>query len=143
MKTNHNSVISLAKYIVNQLSKDNIIEININSRQQVMSDFENLICQYVKSDEDLDKGLHGLIPPSSTLSFGEMETIASQYQRDSLRDQKHRGLYYLISIRQLANEIKGYLWNSKGIEEIYVDDDQLIQNIVGVTRNFDPNNQGI
>ena len=140
MKTQRSSVISLSKFILNQLVKEELIEVSNPSRQQILSDFENLFTQYVKSDEDLDRGIQGFIPPSSSKSEGEMEQMAGQLQRDSLKDNRHRGLYYLISIRQLASEIKAYLWNSKGIDEIFVDDDQLVQSMVDHIRNYDPQN---
>lgn len=144
MKTTRASVSGLSKFLINNLVRDGVIEINLEKRQQFMEDMENLFFQYVKSQEDLDKGIdHMILPPSATMSEGEVERLATKIQNDSLKENAHRGLYYLISIRQLATEIKSYLWTSKLIEEIYMDDNQLIQKIVETTRQFDPNNQQV
>lgn len=116
--------------------------LNLDHRARVFQDVENLFLQYVRTDEDLERGATMIVAgvrPGET-GTGEMENAALNMEKRVAKENALNGFYFSISVRQLAQELCTYLWVNNGVDDVFCDDSEMIQHIVNYIRNFNPAN---
>lgn len=132
----------MAKGILTHLTNQEKISIALDARTQVFQDVESLLSQYVRTDEDLERGASAAISGVQTdeSSLGDLEMAALNIEKRAARENSLNGFYFSTSVRQLATTLVRYLWDNAGIDDVFCDDDELTQAIVNYIRVFEPRN---
>jgi len=143
MKTDFETLKSLASYTINHLKDDEIIEFNIATRLDLIDAMATEYGVSFATDEDireqaLEEVEEKMGPGSLTDDITESEVYnhARKEIIKSFNGENIGGLYLVESLHQVALRMNQFLSNSDLIEDIYGTDDEVISYLIGRIRNF-------
>jgi len=143
MKTDFETLKSLASYTINHLKDDQIIEFNIATRLDLIDAMATEYGVSFATDEDireqaLEEVEEKMGPGSLTDDITESEVYnhARKEIIKSFNGENIGGLYLVESLHQVALRMNQFLSNSDLIEDIYGTDDEVISYLIGRIRNF-------
>ena len=143
MKTDFETLKSLASYTINHLKDDQIIEFNIATRLDLIDAMATEYGVSFATDEDireqaLEEVEEKMGPGSLTDDITESEVYnhARKEIIKSFNGENIGGLYLVESLHQVALRMNQFLSNSDLIEDIYGTDEEVISYLIGRIRNF-------
>lgn len=143
MKTDFETLKSLASYTINHLKDDQIIEFNVTTRLDLIDAMATEYGVSFATDEDireqaLEEVEEKMGPGSLTEDITESEVYnhARKEIIKSFNGENIGGLYLVESLHQVALRMNQFLLNSDLIEDIYGTDDEIVTYLIGRIRNF-------
>lgn len=143
MKTDFETLKSLASYTINHLKDDHIIEFNISTRLQLIDAMATEYGVSFATDEDireqaLEEVEEKMGPGSLTDDITESEVYnhARKEIIKSFNGENIGGLYLVESLHQVALRMNQFLSNSDLVDDIYGTDEEVISYLIGRIRNF-------
>ena len=143
MKTDFETLKSLASYTINHLKEDQIIEFNISTRLDLIDAMATEYGVSFATDEDireqaLEEVEEKMGPGSLTEDITESEVYnhARKEIIKSFNGENIGGLYLVESLHQIALRMNQFLLNSDLIEDIYGTDEEVVSYLIGRIRNF-------
>ena len=143
MKTDFETLKSLASYTINHLKEDQIIEFNISTRLDLIDAMATEYGVSFATDEDireqaLEEVEEKMGPGSLTDDITESEVYnhARKEIIKSFNGENIGGLYLVESLHQIALRMNQFLSNSDLIEDIYGTDEEVVSYLIGRIRNF-------
>jgi hypothetical protein len=143
MRTSFETLVNLAFYTINHLSQAEIIEFGVDHRQEIADKLAGELNVSFATDEDIksqaieevqekfgDDGLEEDITETEMFNHARKEIIKS-FNGESLS-----GLYMVESLHDVAIRVKDFLLSCDLIDEVYADDQQLIDFLVEKIRDF-------
>ena len=143
MKTDFETLKSLASYTINHLKDDEMIDFNISTRLDLIDAMATEFGVSFATDEDireqaLEEVEEKMGPGSLTEDITESEVYnhARKEIIKSFNGENIGGLYLVESLHQVALRMNQFLLNSDLIEDIYGTDEELVSYLIGRIRNF-------
>lgn len=143
MKTDFETLKSLASYTINHLKDDELIEFNITIRVDLIDAMATEFGVSFATDEDireqaLEEVEEKMGPGSITEDITESEVYnhARKEIIKSFNGENIGGLYLVESLHQIALRMNQFLLNSDLIEDIYGTDEEVVSYLIGRIRNF-------
>lgn len=143
MKTDFETLKSLASYTINHLKDDQIIEFNVTTRLDLIDAMATEYGVSFATDEDireqaLEEVEEKMGPGSLTEDITESEVYnhARKEIIKSFNGENIGGLYLVESLHQVALRMNQFLLNSDLVEDIYGTDDEIVTYLIGRIRNF-------
>ena len=145
MKTDFDTLRTLASYTINNLKEKKLIEFHPVHREALI---ESIATEYGVSfatDEDVreqaieeveEKLGVGNVPEDVTES--EIFNHARKEIIKSFNGENIGGLYLVESLHQIAIRMKDFILESEHIDEVYGTDEELIAFLVSKIRHFSP-----
>ena len=143
MKTDFETLKSLASYTINHLKDDEMIDFNITTRLDLIDAMATEFGVSFATDEDireqaLEEVEEKMGPGSLTDDITESEVYnhARKEIIKSFNGENIGGLYLVESLHQIALRMNQFLLNSDLIEDIYGTDEEVVSYLIGRIRNF-------
>lgn len=143
MKTDFETLKSLASYTINHLKDDQIIEFNIATRLDLIDAMATEYGVSFATDEDireqaLEEVEEKMGPGSLTEDITESEVYnhARKEIIKSFNGENIGGLYLVESLHQVALRMNQFLSNSELVDDVYGTDEEVISYLIGRIRNF-------
>ena len=143
MKTDFETLKSLASYTINHLKDDEMIDFNITTRLDLIDAMATEFGVSFATDEDireqaLEEVEEKMGPGSITEDITESEVYnhARKEIIKSFNGENIGGLYLVESLHQIALRMNQFLLNSDLIEDIYGTDEEVVSYLIGRIRNF-------
>tara|TARA_B100000886_G_C20187850_1_gene392981 strand:- start:77 stop:523 length:447 start_codon:yes stop_codon:yes gene_type:complete len=143
MKTDFETLKSLASYTINHLKEDQIIDFNITIRVDLIDAMATEFGVSFATDEDireqaLEEVEEKMGPGSLTDDITESEVYnhARKEIIKSFNGENIGGLYLVESLHQVALRMNQFLLNSDLVEDIYGTDEEIVSYLIGRIRNF-------
>ena len=143
MKTDFETLKSLASYTINHLKDDEMIDFNITTRVDLIDAMATEFGVSFATDEDireqaLEEVEEKMGPGSITEDITESEVYnhARKEIIKSFNGENIGGLYLVESLHQIALRMNQFLLNSDLIEDIYGTDEEVVSYLIGRIRNF-------
>jgi hypothetical protein len=143
MKTDFETLKSLASYTINHLKDDEIIDFNITTRLNLIDAMATEFGVSFATDEDireqaLEEVEEKMGPGSLTDDITESEVYnhARKEIIKSFNGENIGGLYLVESLHQVALRMNQFMLNSDLIEDIYGTDEEIVSYLIGRIRNF-------
>lgn len=143
MKTDFETLKSLASYTINHLKEDQIIDFNITTRLDLIDAMATEYGVSFATDEDireqaLEEVEEKMGPGSLTDDITESEVYnhARKEIIKSFNGENIGGLYLVESLHQIALRMNQFLSNSDLIEDVYGTDEEVVSYLIGRIRNF-------
>ena len=147
MRTDFNTLISLATHTINHLKQDEIIEYAVDKRADLIDSLATELGVAFSTDEDIrDQAIEeveekfGIDDGESDVTETEMFNHARKEIVKSFQGESLGGLYMVESLRNVANRVKNFLLNSDLVEDVFSSDDDLIVFLVKQMKKFNPRN---
>jgi hypothetical protein len=145
MRTDFNTLISLATHTVNHLKQDSIIEYAAEIRADLIDSLATELCVAFSTDEDIrDQAIEdveekfGLEEVPDDITESEMFNHARKEIVKSFQGENLGGLYMVESLHNVAKRVKNFLLNSDLIDDVFSSDDDLIAFLVKEMKKFNP-----
>jgi len=142
--TRKDTVKSLCKQVITRLENQKQIEFSPRLRQEVWESLYMRLHGAILSDEDLrEKVIEKLHIKAEALVESEM-TESDQFKsalkmtKQKLGENELNGLYFQKPIRDIAQEIAGFLMSCSHIDDVFETDDVLIKGVVEMIQKFNP-----
>jgi hypothetical protein len=145
MKTDFETLRSLAAYVINYLKDAGYIDFNPGIRLELVDALATEMAVGLSTDEDIkeqaieeveDKMGNSNLPEDITET--EMFNHARKEIIKSFNGENIGGLYLVESVLQLADRITKFIMESNYIEDVYGMDDEIITFLVDKIRTFSP-----
>ena len=143
MRTDFETLKSLAIFTINHLQEKNLIEYSIDKRAQLIDAMATEYGVSFSTDEDIrdqaieeveDKLGKDNLPEDITES--EMYNHARKEIIKSFQGESLAGLYLVESLNKVGNRIKEFLLSNDLVDEVYATDEELIEFLVQKIRTF-------
>ncbi|MBL6991143.1 MAG: hypothetical protein ISR65_15270 [Bacteriovoracaceae bacterium] len=143
MKTDFETLKTLANYTINFLKDGGLIDFNITRRLDLIEEMATEYGVSFSTDEDIqqqaledieDKMGESAIPEDITES--EIFIHARKEIIKSFNGENIAGLYLVESLHQIAVRIKDFLLNSELVDDVFGTDEELIKFLVDKIRGF-------
>ena len=145
MRTDFNTLISLATHTINHLKQDSLIEYSTDMRADLIDSLATELGVSFATDEDIrDQAIEeveekfGLDEVSDDITETEMYNHARKEIIKSFQGENLGGLYMVESLHNVANRVKEFLLNSDLIEDVFSSDEELIEFLVREMKKFNP-----
>jgi hypothetical protein len=148
MRTDFETLISLATHTVNHLKQGEFIEFPVDQRADLIDSLATELGVSFSTDEDIrnqaieeveEKFGYESVPEDITET--EMFNHARKEIIKSFQGENLSGLYMVESLHKVAMRVKDFILNSDLIEEVFSTDEEIIDYLVGAMRKFDPKGQ--
>lgn len=145
MRTDFNTLISLATHTINHLKQDSIIEYQVEQRADLIDSLATELGVAFSTDEDIreqaieeveDK--FGLEEVTEDITETEMFNHARKEIVKSFQGENLGGLYMVESLHNVANRVKEFLLNCDLVEDVFSSDEELIEFLVKEMKKFNP-----
>lgn len=145
MKTDFETLRTLASYTINNLKEKKLIEFHPVNREALIEAIATEYGVSFATDEDVreqaieeveEKLGVGNVPEDVTES--EIFNHARKEIIKSFNGENIGGLYLVESLHQIAVRMKDFILNSEHIDEVYGTDEDLIAFLVQKIRHFSP-----
>ena len=143
MKTDFETLKSLASYTINHLKEDEIIDFNVTTRLDLIDAMATEYGVSFATDEDireqaLEEVEEKMGPGSLTDDITESEVYnhARKEIIKSFNGENIGGLYLVESLHQVALRMNQFLLDSDLIDDIYGTDEEVVTYLIGRIRNF-------
>lgn len=145
MRTNFDTLRSLARYSINLLSDKNLIIFPTEKRQDLI---EALATEYgvsFSTDEDIrEQAIEeveeklGEENVTEDITETEMYNHARKEIIKGFQGEAIAGLYMVESLNQIANRVKDFLLECDLVEDVFATDEELVDFLVQKIRVFAP-----
>ena len=143
MKTDFETLKSLASYTINHLKEDQLIDFEIDRRTDLIDAMATEYGVSFATDEDIkDQALEEVeekIGPDSItedITESEIYNHARKEIIKSFNGENIGGLYLVESLHQVALRMNQFLLGSDLIEDVYNTDEEMVSYLIGRIRNF-------
>ena len=143
MKTDFETLKTLASYTINHLKEDQLIEFEINKRLDLIDAMATEYGVSFATDEDIkDQALEEVeekIGPDSItedITESEIYNHARKEIIKSFNGENIGGLYLVESLHQVALRMNQFLLSSDLVEDVYNTDEEMVSYLIGRIRNF-------
>ena len=148
MRTDFNTLISLATHTINHLRQDEIIEYQADQRADLIDALATELGVSFATDEDVrDQAVEeveekfGLTDGDEDITETEMFNHARKEIIKSFQGENLGGLYMVESLHNVAKRVKDFLLNSDLVEDVFSTDEDLIEFLVREMKKFNPRNE--
>ena len=145
MRTDFNTLISLATHTINHLKQDEIIEYSADKRADLIDSLATELGVSFSTDEDIrDQAIEeveekfGVAEVTEDITETEMFNHARKEIIKSFQGENLGGLYMVESLFNVAKRVKDFLLNSDLIEDVFASDEDLIEFLVREMKKFNP-----
>ncbi len=145
MRTDFNTLISLATHTINHLKQSEIIEYAADTRADLIDALATELGVSFSTDEDIREQAieeveekFGLEEVTEDITETEMFNHARKEIIKSFQGENLGGLYMVESLHNVAIRVKDFLLNSDLVEDVYSSDEELIEFLVGAMKKFNP-----
>lgn len=145
MRTDFNTLISLATHTINHLKQDEIIEYAVDQRADLIDSLATELGVSFSTDEDIrDQAIEeveekfGLEEVPEDITESEMFNHARKEIIKSFQGENLGGLYMVESLHNVAKRVKNFLLNSDLVEDVFSSDEDLIDFLVKEMKKFNP-----
>ncbi len=143
MRTDFNTLISLATHTINHVKQDDIIEYEIEKRADLIDSLATELGVAFSTDEDIrDQAIEeveekfGLEEVPEDITESEMFNQARKEIIKSFQGENLGGLYMVESLHNVANRVKEFLLNSDLVEDVFSSDEDLVDFLIREMRKF-------
>jgi hypothetical protein len=145
MKTDFETLKTLASYTINCLKEDGVIEFHAVNREALIDAMATEYGVSFATDEDIrdqaieeveDKMGEDNVPEDITES--EMYNHARKEIIKSFNGENIGGLYLVESLHQIAQRTNQFLLSSDFVEDVFGTDDEIVTFLVRKIRHFSP-----
>ena len=145
MRTDFETLRSLATYTINLLKENKMIEFDSAKREDLIDAMATEYGVAFATDEDIrdqaieeveDKMGEDFLPEDITES--EMFNHARKEIIKSFNGENIGGLYLVESLNQIAKRMTAFLMDCELIDDVFGTDDELNQFLISRIRNFSP-----
>ena|SRR5690606_8358455 len=145
MRTDFETLRSLATYTINLLKENKMIEFDSAKREDLIDAMATEYGVAFATDEDIrdqaieeveDKMGEDFLPEDITES--EMFNHARKEIIKSFNGENIGGLYLVESLNQIAKRMTGFLMDCELIDDVFGTDEELNQFLISRIRNFSP-----
>ncbi len=147
MRTDFNTLISLATHTIDHLKQSDIIVYSVDQRANLIDALATELGVSFSTDEDVrDQAVEeveekfGLDEVTEDITETEMFNHARKEIIKSFQGETLGGLYMVESLFNVAIRVKDFLLNSDLVEDVFSSDDELIEFLVGAIKKFNPRN---
>ena len=148
MRTDFNTLISLATHTINHLKQDDIIEYAADMRADLIDSLATELGVSFSTDEDIrDQAIEeveekfGLEEVPDDITESEMFNHARKEIVKSFQGENLGGLYMVESLHNVAKRVKNFLLNCDLVEDVFSSDEELIEFLVKEMKKFNPRNE--
>ena len=147
MRTDFNTLISLATHTLDHLKQGEVITYSMDKRAELIDALATELGVSFATDEDIreqaieeveDK--FGLDEVTEDITETEMFNHARKEIIKSFQGESLSGLYMVESLFNVAIRVKDFLLNSDLVEDVFSADDELIEFLVSAIKQFNPRN---
>jgi len=150
MRSNFDTLITLATHVLNHLTQDKFVEYGVDKRASLIDTFATELGVSFATDEDIrDQAIEevqekfGMQDIPDDITETEMYNHARKEIIKSFQGENIGGLYLVESLHKIAIRSKDFLLNCDLIDEVYMTDKEIIDALVQSYRKFNPRNQGM
>jgi predicted urease superfamily metal-dependent hydrolase len=143
MKTDFNTLLSLARYTVNHLTEKKYIAFTIDKREQIIEALATELGVSLSTDEDIQgqaieevEEKLGEINIPDDITESEMYHHARKEIVKSFQGETIAGLYMVESLHKVAGRVKNFLLESDLIEDVFATDDEILDLLIKKIRKF-------
>lgn len=143
MKTDFETLTSLAAYIVGHLKEDGLIEFPIDKRLDLIDSLATELGVSFATDEDIrQQAIEEVEEKMGEENLPEEITESEIYNQarkeiiKSFQGENIGGLFLMESLHQIAIRVKDFMMESDYIDDVFGTDDELIAFLVNRIRNF-------
>ncbi len=147
MRTDFNTLISLATHTINHLKQDDIIDYAVEKRADLIDALATELGVSFSTDEDIrDQAVEevedkfGLDEVSEDITETEMFNHARKEIIKSFQGENLGGLYMVESLHNVAKRVKNFLLNCDLVEDVFSTDEELIEFLVREMKKYNPKN---
>ena len=145
MKTDFETLKTLASYTVNFLNEGKLIEFEIANREPLIDAMATEFGVSFATDEDIqDQAIEeveekmGFNNVPEDITESEMFNHARKEIIKSFNGENIGGLYLVESLHEVANRMTRFLLNCEFVEDVFGTDEELVKFLVGKIRGFSP-----
>ena len=145
MRTDFNTLLSLATHTINHLKQDEIIEYAADKRADLIDSLATELGVSFSTDEDIrDQAIEeveekfGVAEVTEDITETEMFNHARKEIIKSFQGENLGGLYMVESLFNVAKRVKDFLLNSDLVEDVFASDEDLIEFLVREMKKFNP-----
>lgn len=145
MRTDFNTLLSLATHTINHLKQDEIIEYAADKRADLIDSLATELGVSFSTDEDIrDQAIEeveekfGVAEVTEDITETEMFNHARKEIIKSFQGENLGGLYMVESLFNVAKRVKDFLLNSDLVEDVFASDEDLIDFLVREMKKFNP-----
>lgn len=143
MRTDFETLKSLAQYTINHLQEKNIIEYGVDKRAHLIEAMATELSVSFSTDEDIrDQAIEEVEEKMGTSNLPEdvTETEIFNHARKeiikSFQGENISGLYMVESLNQVANRLKEFLLSNDLVEEVFATDEEIVDFLISKIRVF-------
>lgn len=144
MRTDFETLRSLALYTINHLTEHSLIEYAIDSRSNLIEAMATELNVSFCTDEDLrDQAIEEVEDKLGQTDIEDVtETEMYNHARKELiksfQGENLGGLYMYESINKIAHRLKDFLLSNDLVDDVFATDEELIDFVVGKIRTYSP-----
>lgn len=145
MRTDFDTLKSLATHIVNHLTQKKIIEYGVEHRSQIIDALATELAVGLSTDEDIKEQAieeveekFGLEEIPEDITETEMYNHARKEIIKAFHGENIAGMYMIESLHNLSNRVKDFLLNYELIDDVFSTDDEIVETLVPSFRSFKP-----
>lgn len=145
MKTDFDTLRTLASYTINNLKEKKLIEFHVTSREALIEAMATEYGVSFATDEDVrEQAIEeveekmGVDSLTEDVTESEMFNHARKEIIKSFNGENIGGLYLVESLHQIAVRMKDFVLNCDLIDDVYGTDEELISFLVAKIRLFSP-----
>lgn len=145
MKTDFNTLISLATHTVNHLKQGDRIEYAADRRADLIDALATELGVSFATDEDIrDQAIEeveekfGAVEITDDITETEMFNHARKEIIKSFQGENLAGLYMVESLHKVAQRVKNFLLSNDLVEDIFGSDEELVEFLVKEIKKFNP-----
>ncbi|OIQ19724.1 MAG: hypothetical protein BM556_04375 [Bacteriovorax sp. MedPE-SWde] len=145
MRTNFETLETLASYTINGLKENSVIEFETENREKLI---ESMATEYgvaLATDEDIrDQAIEevedkmGVDNLPEDVTESEMFNHARKEIIKSFSGENIGGLYLVESLHEISNRMTKFLLNSELIDDVFGSDEDIHSFLVNTIRGFNP-----
>ncbi|MEE2672091.1 MAG: hypothetical protein VYA54_10290 [Bdellovibrionota bacterium] len=150
MRTDFNTLITLATHTINHLKQAEIVEYAADKRAELIDALATELGVSFSTDEDIrDQAIEeveekfGLEEVPDDITESEMFNHARKEIIKSFQGENLGGLYMVESLFNVGNRVKDFLLNCDLVDDVYSSDEDLIEFIVAAMRKFNPRSENV
>ncbi|MBI3543181.1 MAG: DUF507 family protein [Deltaproteobacteria bacterium] len=141
--TNHTSLKTLAKSILNKLENNKYIVFNPKERNDLQEDLVRRLQRSILTEEDITKQVRSQVTAAGDALTEQniTETDAFQSQKRALKsrmgDNMLHGFYFQDTLRGICISVCKFLFESPYVEDVFESDDAIQKLVMDTIQSFD------
>lgn len=141
--TNHTSLKTLAKSILNRLENKKIIVFNVKERGELQEDLFRKLSKFVLTEEDLNNQVRAQVATASEAISDQhiLESDAFKSQKRALKarmgENELHGFYFQDTLRGICGRVCKFLFESPFVEDVFESDDVIQKLVMETIQSFD------